>query len=63
MTKPYSRNTSKPFRKGVDSFDTTVTEIPCGNSACGFQMFALAASVSPAKVKPTPVVSIVVSSY
>ena len=48
----------------VDSFDTTFTEIPCGNSACGMQIFVFAASVSPpAKVKPTSVVSIVVYSY
>ena len=62
MTNPYSCVTSKPMRNGVESFDTTFTEIPCGNSACGIQMFVLAASVSPpANVKPTFVVSIVVS--
>ena len=48
--------------KGVVSFETTFTEIPCGNAACGIQMFVLAASISPpANVKPTSVVPIVVS--
>ena len=52
------------MRKSVDSFDTTFTEIPFGNSACGVKIFVLAASASPpANVKPTSVVSIVVSSY
>ena len=27
------------MRKGVDSFDTTFTEVPCGNSACGYLGF------------------------
>ena len=64
MTNPYSRSTPKPMRNGVDSFDTTFTEIPCGNSACGMQIFVFAASVSPtANVKLTSVVSIVVPSY
>ena len=50
---PYSRITPKPRRKGVNSFDTTLTEIPCGNSVCRIQMFLLAGSVSPpANVKP-----------
>ena len=63
MTNPYSRSTSKPMRNGVDYFDTTFTEIPCGNSTCGMQVFVLAASVStPANVKPTTVISIVVPS-
>ena len=45
---------TKPMRNGVDSFDTAFTEIPCGNSACGTQMFVHAASVSPpANVMPT----------
>ena len=64
MTNPFSRNTSEPMRKGVDSFDTTFTEIFCGDLVCGVQIFVLAASVSPpAKVKPTSVVPIVLSSY
>ena len=64
MTNPYSRSTSKPMRNGVGPFDTAFTEIPCGNSACGIQIFVFAVSVSPtANVKPTSVVSIVVSSY
>ena len=64
MTNPYLRSTSKPMRNGVGSFDTSFTNIPCGNSACGFQILVLAASVSPpANVKPTSVVSIVVPLY
>ena len=61
MTNPYSRNTSKPMRNGVGSFDTTFTKILCLNSVCGIQILVLAASVSlPANVKPSSVVSIVV---
>ena len=50
------------MRQGVDSFDTTFTDILCRYLECDIQMFVLAASVSPpANVKPTSVLSIVVT--
>ena len=55
MTNQYSHSTCKPMRNGVDSVDTTFTEILCGNSACGVQLFVFGVSFCRQQRESNPV--------